>query len=128
MGRSSGVRPLRLKRLAQDGLQVTIEIAGQRRLPGPVEVNLYRITQEALNNITRHAGVRQALIRLCLESPSASLDIEDRGCGFDRSGARHLDGFGLTGMTGRASEIGWKLEIKSVPGQGTQIHVEENAL
>jgi signal transduction histidine kinase len=90
-----------------------------------VEANLYRIAQEALNNITRHAGVGRALVRLRLESPVASLEVEDEGCGFDQVGPKYGNGFGLAGMAERASEIGWKLEIKSRPGHGTQIRVEE---
>ncbi len=106
---------------------MSIEITGQRHLPAEVDLNLYRITQEALNNITRHAGVRQALVRLHLDSPVASLDIEDKGCGFEQAHSRHLGGFGLVGMAERAREIGWMLEITSHPGQGTHIHVEERA-
>ena len=67
---------------------MTVEVTGQRILPRSVEANLYRIAQEALNNITRHAGVRQALVRLCLESPLASLEVEDEGCGFDLAGSK----------------------------------------
>lgn len=124
-GLAAAIQKLADERPAQDGLQVAIEITGQCALPALAEVNLYRIAQEALNNITRYAGVHQALIRLRLVSPVASLDIEDKGCGFDRSGSSNLGGFGLTGMAERASEIGWKLEIQSAPGQGTHIHVEE---
>jgi two-component system sensor histidine kinase DegS len=83
--------------------------------------------QEALNNITRHAGVNQALVRLRLDSPIASLEIRDEGCGFDLLGAKQAHGFGLAGMTERASEIGWRLEITSHPDQGTHIRVEEKA-
>ncbi len=115
------------ERLAQDGLQVTIEVDGQRSLAGPVEMTLYRIVQEALNNITRHAGVRQAMVRLNLESPRASLEIKDEGCGFDVGSLKEFSGFGLPGMVGRAGEIGWDLEINSHPGQGTLIRVEERA-
>jgi signal transduction histidine kinase len=107
---------------------VRVEVTGQRTLSAIVEANLYRIAQEALNNITRHAGVQQALVRLRMESPIASLDIEDEGCGFDLAASKHLNGFGLSGMAERASEIGWELEIKSQPGQGTRIHVEEKVI
>jgi signal transduction histidine kinase len=126
-GLATAIQRLAEERLAQDGLHVTVEVTEERSLLGPVEANLYRIVQEALNNITRHAGVQRALVRLHLESPIASLEIEDEGCGFDLSGSRHVNGFGLTGMTERASEIGWELVIKSCPGQGTHIRVEEKA-
>jgi len=112
------------KRLAQDGLQVTLEITEQRSLPEFVEINLYRIAQEALNNVTRHAGVHQAQVRLRLENPIASLEVVDEGCGFDLAESTR-EGFGLTGMAERASEIGWELEINSNPGKGTHIRVTE---
>ena len=124
-GLASAIRQLAEERLAQDGLKVTFEVTGQRVLSRLVEANLFRITQEALNNITRHAGIQQALVRLYLDSPIASLEVEDEGCGFELASSRHLNGFGLTGMAERASEIGWVLEIKSCPGQGTHIYLAE---
>ena len=126
-GLAAALQRLAEERLLLDGLQVTIEVTGERSLPEPVEANLYRIAQEALNNITRHAGVRQALVRLHLDRPLANLEIEDEGCGFDMVGAKQVNGFGLAGMAERASEIGWGLEITSHPDQGTQIRVEEKA-
>ena len=126
-GLAEAIRRLAEERLAQDGLQVTIEVTGERSFPGPVEANLFRIAQEALNNVIRHAGVRKVLVRLHLDSPLASLEIDDEGCGFDLAGSNQANGFGLAGMAERASEIGWELEIKSAPGQGTHIRVEEKA-
>ncbi len=126
-GLAEAIRRLAEERLAQDGLQVSLEISGERSLPKPVEANIYRIVQEALNNITRHAGVRQAWVRLRLESPTASLEVEDDGCGFDLAKVKNKKGFGLTGMAERAAEIGWDLQVQSQPGQGTKIRSEEKA-
>jgi signal transduction histidine kinase len=125
-GLGVALQKLSKERMEQDALVVNIEISGERALPAQVEANLYRIAQEALNNITRHAGVCQAIIRLRLEGDVACLEIEDHGRGFDLSGSRH-SGFGLAGMTERAGEIGWDLKIKSNPGQGTLIRVEEQS-
>jgi signal transduction histidine kinase len=124
-GLAAALRQLADERLAQDGLQVTLEVNGNRQLPTAVEANLYRIAQEALNNITRHSGVRAARLRLCLESPAASLDVQDAGCGFDTASPGHSAGFGLAGMAERAAEIGWQFEVRSQAGQGTRIYVEE---
>ncbi len=124
---AAAIRRLAEERMAQDGMQVAVEIAGQRVLSATEEANLYRIAQEALNNISRHAGVRQALVRLRLENPLASLEIEDEGCGFDPVTSKHTLGFGLAGMAERASEIGWDLAIDSSPGLGTRIRVREKA-
>lgn len=121
------LRQLADQRIAQDGLQVLLESTGQRVLSESVNVNLYRIAQEALNNITRHAGVRKALVRLNLEGSHASLEIIDEGCGFNQLERIAGNGFGLTGMAERAAEIGWCLEIKSSPGFGTHILVTEKA-
>ena len=123
----AALRHLARERLAQDGLRVTLEVNGQRELPELTQAALYRIAQEALNNITRHAGVRTALVRLCLDAPRASLEVEDEGCGFDPQSLQQQAGFGLTGMVERAGEIGWEMEIQSRPGQGTRIRVEEGA-
>ena len=122
---ASTIQYLAEERLVQDGLRVTLEITGQRSLPEFVEINLYRIAQEALNNITRHAGVYQAQVRLHLISPVASLEVVDKGCGFNLAESKGGRGFGLTGMAERASEIGWALEIKSYPGKGTHIRVSK---
>jgi signal transduction histidine kinase len=115
------------ERLVQDGLQVTLQVSGGRVLPESVVINLYRIVQEALNNISRHAGVNQALVRLHLESPTARLEVIDGGVGFDMAGLKPAHGYGLRGMAERADEIGWKLEVSSRPGQGTCICIVEEA-
>ncbi len=115
------------ERQEQDRLEVTLHITGQRILPQSVETNLYRIAQEALNNIVRHAGVPQADLLLSLDSPLARLEIIDQGCGFDLVTAEDAGGFGLTGMADRAKEIGWNLMINSTPGRGTHLRVEEKA-
>ncbi len=126
-GLEVALRQLADERASQDGLQVTVEVAGQRELPEATRAALYRIAQEALNNIARHAGVHTAVVRLCLEGPRACLEVEDTGRGFDVQGSEQYPGFGLTGMASRAGEIGWELEIQSQPGQGTCIRVEEKA-
>jgi signal transduction histidine kinase len=126
-GLAAALQKLIEERLLQDGLQVNFEVTGERSLPEMVQANLYRVAQEALNNITRHAGVRQALVRLCLDKPLGSLEIIDEGCGFDTSATMQAHRFGLDGMAERANEIGWELEIKSSPGVGTQVRVLEKA-
>lgn len=126
-GLGTALQRLAEERLAQDGLHVQLEMRGQRLFSEAVQANLYRIVQEALNNVTRHAGVHTATLRLRLDEPLASLEVEDDGCGFDLPGPEHRRGFGINGMTSRADEIGWKLEVRSQPGQGTCIRVEEKA-
>ncbi len=110
----------------RDGLQVSLEISGGRRMPETVEANLFRIAQEALNNVVRHAGVRQAWVKLYLKESPAHLEIHDAGCGFETALVNRGKGFGLTGMVERAAEIGWALEVDSHPGEGTHVTVQEN--
>ncbi|MGW8251244.1 MAG: sensor histidine kinase [Anaerolineales bacterium] len=128
---ASGSLPAALQRLVEerqqrDGLQIALEISGERDFPQSALTSLYRIAQEALNNISKHAGVTQAAVRLHLDSQPAYLEIEDQGRGFEPgSAARDLDHIGLAGMADRARELGWRLEVDSQPGRGTRIRVEE---
>ncbi len=126
-GLVTSLRSLCEERLEQDGLHVMLEIKGTRELPEAVQSTLYRIAQEALTNVIRHAGVRAASVRLCLEGPPASLEIQDAGCGFDANAASRSDGFGLKSMAQRARQIGWKLVVLSECEQGTMIRAEEHA-
>jgi len=124
-GLVAAIQQLAEERQAQDGLQITIEATGERDLPELVKGNLYRIAQEALNNIARHADIKQALVRLCLADPIASLEIIDHGSGFDPASPQPAGGIGMIGMAERAREIDWKLEILSCPGKGTHIRLVE---
>ena len=127
-GLPAALRRLAAERKERDGLQVTLEISGEKVLPEPVALGLYRIAQEALNNIQKHARTDQAVLRLLLDDHCASLDIEDQGIGFTGHQPESTPGhFGLSGMASRAQELGWKLIVQSSPGQGTHIHVEEDA-
>ena len=86
---------------------------------------MYRIAQEALNNVVKHAQSDRAEIRLHVSDELVSLLIEDAGVGFDparvSSGTSHL---GLTSMRERVKALGGTLEIESQPGAGMHIEVE----
>lgn len=106
-------------------LNVTVEVNGDELL-GPIEQQgLYRIAQEALNNIVKHAHTDQALIRLCLRQPMW-MEITDHGHGFELTQAQQGDKLGLVSMAERAAEIGWSFKITSSPGSGTRIRVEKS--
>ena len=107
-----------------DNLCVTLKIEGNQALRAEEEAGLFRIAQEALNNIIKHAGVSQATLRLHLVDPFW-MEIEDGGTGFDSQQARGGGRVGLTGMSERAAEIGWIFWVESCPGQGTRIRVEK---
>jgi two-component system sensor histidine kinase DegS len=121
------LRQLAAERLERDRLRVTVEIEGELALAKAVAAGLYRISQEALTNVAKHAGTQQATVRLNLTPSISFLEIEDRGLGFDPQLAPTQRGhLGLLGMAERARELGWKLSIDSQPGRGTRVRVEEN--
>lgn len=96
-----------------------------KRLPPEVETALYRIAQEALNNIARHAQAQTASVLLEREDDSVRAVIEDDGVGFDPTAAARTDGrLGLYGMRERAELLGGRLTIESAAGQGTSLFVE----
>src|SRR6266540_4268341 len=118
-----------LERLAQtfaetSGVRVDLEARlGDERLPAEVETTLYRIVQEALTNIVKHAGASTVSILLGRRDGSATLVIEDDGQGFVLDQARP-DGLGLIGMQERVALHAGRLTIESTPGTGTTLAVE----
>lgn len=96
------------------------------RLHGDVEIHLYRIAQEALNNVVKHAKASEVSVTLERSEKGVVLIVEDNGVGFDPSVKQTTEpghGFGLISMTERAILIGADIEIESSPGQGTTIYV-----
>src|SRR5262245_54535175 len=94
----------------------------------PVGVNadvslcLYRVTQEALHNVTRHSGARLAMVRITCEADTLTLQVADHGSGFLPRDAERI-GLGLVSMRERVSFVGGDIVIHSAPGQGTRIGV-----
>ena len=122
-----------LEMLAQEtsvgaGIRVDFRSQGdERRLPPEVELTLYRMAQEALSNVTRHAQASQASVELRFERERVALEVSDNGQGFEvpRSPAEFAPSghFGLLGLYERAELIGARLEIRSAPGKGARIQV-----
>jgi signal transduction histidine kinase len=105
----------------QTGIDAAFEHAlGAERLPGDVETALYRIVQEALTNIVKHAGARRVSIVLYRRHDSVSAVIEDDGRGFEALGSDE-SGLGLVGMRERLGLLDGKLTIESTQGSGTTI-------
>jgi signal transduction histidine kinase len=109
-----------------DNLAVRLDVEGSQALTSAEEQSLFRIAQEALNNIVKHAGVTQAAIRLHLDEPPR-MEIEDRGIGFDPRQVEGMGRVGLVSMQERAAEIGWRLSVESSPGNGTWIRVQRDS-
>jgi two-component system, NarL family, sensor kinase len=97
-------------------------VNGSRPLPPSVEAALYRICQEALTNVARHAGAERATVRLVATPDRVRLAVEDDGRGFDAAGVLE-DRHGIVGMRERAEVLGGTLEVRSEPGEGTRIEV-----
>lgn len=107
-------------------LTTQFEMTGKEtRLRGDVELNIYRIAQEALSNIVKHAKATKVKISLCYDDHEVALTVEDDGKGFrvpdDLSHMALKGGMGLLNMRQRATETGGVLSIQSKAGQGTRI-------
>jgi PAS domain S-box-containing protein len=91
------------------------------RLPATVEEGLYRIVQEALHNVVKHAHARTARVTLTLRPSEVRVEVRDDGIGFDPQPTR--DGLGLLGMASRAERLGGRFQLQS-SGKGTRISVK----
>jgi signal transduction histidine kinase len=128
LGLAATVRWYADRQAQRAGLVVhsTDESSG-RRLATDLETACYRVVQEALTNVVRHARARQVWIDLREENQELSLVVRDDGAGFDppavRQRAAQGAGFGLLAMQERVHLLGGQIDIESVPGQGTAIRV-----
>jgi PAS domain S-box-containing protein len=111
---------------AQTGVRVSFEHRGlERRLAPEVETAGYRLIQEALTNVARHAGVAGCVVRVWLDQGVLYLQVEDEGRGFDaeRVLSRGASS-GLSGMQERVELLGGRFAVESAPGQGTRLLAE----
>jgi signal transduction histidine kinase len=108
----------------QTGIAISYEKQG-----APFEVNssaavqIYRVLQEALNNVSRHSGEREAWVRLKFSGGELGLDVEDHGKGFSTNGSSSHQGIGLVGMRERAELIGGTLELLQANEGGTLVRL-----
>jgi signal transduction histidine kinase len=109
---------------AREGLSIEVDGPDAQLPLGPqVEEQLYRLGQEALANVVKHARTTSATVRIAAAGDTVSIEIHDDGRGFDPAavGPEH---FGLRSMRGRVVDLGGRLEITSAPGRGTVLRVE----
>ncbi|GFN22556.1 histidine kinase [Thermanaeromonas sp. C210] len=111
----------------QHGLEVDFLFLGQeRRLDNTLEVALFRIIQEAVNNIRKHAGVKRAVVKVEMLPNRISIGIRDEGKGFDLEAVRNREegrGYGLMGMRERVQLLKGEMKITTAPGKGTNISI-----
>lgn len=103
------------------GVELTHNIA-QLSLPPALEAHVYRMIQESLSNVRRHAQAKRAAIRVWNEHDELQIEISDRGVGFNPAevSGKH---FGLENIRQRARMLGGKAEVTSVPGEGTSVSI-----
>ncbi|MGD9894427.1 MAG: GAF domain-containing protein [Dehalococcoidia bacterium] len=109
---------------SREGIAVDLQIDGECRLPNSIEEAAFRVAQEALNNIAKHARATRVMVRLTMTVVELDLVVADNGAGFDSApqpnGRRTL---GLTSMRERATLLGGECTIASAPAEGTTIHL-----
>jgi PAS domain S-box-containing protein len=129
LGLVPALRSFAGERLEEVGVTLHWDASGlSRRLPPEMETALFRIVQEAVNNIVRHAQAETVTIEIRESDGTIVAEVEDDGVGFDvarftgrRSGEASL---GLLGMRERASRFGGSVDVQSAPGQGTRLYIE----
>ncbi len=109
---------------SREGIKVQLNVVRERRLPLDQEEALFRIAQEALNNVAKHAQATAVAVELDFDDGCTTLRVRDNGVGFDPNaqpaGRR---GFGMTSMRERATLAGATLRVESAPGAGTEVCV-----
>lgn len=110
------------KRVSErSGLKIDLHCDRGARLPILQEREMWRIAQEALTNVERHAGATRIRILWRCNGESAALEVADNGEGFPLGTAGRLDSYGILGMRERAASVGATLDIASQPGKGTRV-------
>jgi signal transduction histidine kinase len=89
-------------------------------LPDEMRTCIYRVAQEALQNVFRHSGAKSAVVTVRQDAGSLVLSVEDDGSGFDPERTR---GLGMLGMEERVRQLGGRFEVQSAPGKGTVLKV-----
>jgi signal transduction histidine kinase len=126
LGLLSAIRWYGDRHLGSRGISVRCEFGDVSRLPPEMETALFRMCQEALSNVARHAQATAVLVQVGVEGEEVVIDIEDDGKGFDPASTSRPDGrrpWGLMGIGERAEILGGKARIDSAPGKGTRVTV-----
>jgi signal transduction histidine kinase len=127
LGLAAAIRWYAKEMVEPQGLQVSMQLSGlEGRLPPHVETAVFRIVQEAITNILKHAEARQAIVETTVADGRVRVMVADDGRGFEVTSAprsREGRGLGLQGMRERAEALGGTLRVSSQPGHGTRIEI-----
>ena len=106
------------------GLQVAVQSVGEPRLlDRDYRVLLYRLVQELLFNVVKHAGVEEAVLRLTDEGDAVRVDVEDEGKGVSPEDMISQGSVGLDNVVDRIELLGGTVSVESTPGEGTQVTI-----
>jgi signal transduction histidine kinase len=109
--------------VARHGVTIDVHVDNiPHALPREISLCLYRVLQEALQNVVNHSGSRHVHVSLNVQSDTINLTVKDSGAGFDPQEAMRGRGLGLTSMKERLKVVGGHLSIHSQPGHGTIVH------
>lgn len=118
LGLSPALTAFAQRLCAEAGLALTLDIQSLPRLPSDLELCCYRIAQEALANVVRHARARRVQVALAQDAAGLRVAVSDDGCGFVASDTL---GLGLLGARERIAALHGRFELRSTPGRGTQL-------
>ena len=121
LGLEAALRWLARSQTESSGAEVTLEMEALPPLDGDLQTLLFRVAQEALNNVAKHADAREVMVRLVARGGMLQLQVVDDGRGCDPNMASQSGGSGLGGMRERLRLYDGRLELHSVPGEGTRL-------
>jgi signal transduction histidine kinase len=124
LGLGAALRTLCRQVARRSGVSISCRVAiGRERLPAEIETTCFRVAQEAMTNVVRHAGARRVSVRLRLlrRTGQLVLEVSDDGVGFDPARRDPMASLGMAGMAERASIVGGSVEVRSATGDGTKV-------
>lgn len=124
LGLEAAVRWL-MKRYEPTGLQIDMDVHGlETRLPGHIEITVFRLVQEACTNTVKHAKARNLRVRISRQGNRVCVEVTDDGQGIDPARLGKAAGMGLAGLKERVALAGGTLDISSLPGTGTRLFAD----
>jgi len=121
LGLEPALRWLVRSQAEASGLDITLDLPPLPPLDGELQTLLFRVAQEALHNVAKHAQAHGVVVRVSVRDGQAQLQVVDDGRGFDVASALHAGGSGLAGMRERLRLYDGRLELHSAPGEGTRV-------